>query len=144
MSIGSEPNLNLPAQQTGERITHARILLAEDTPIWRKNLKRYLESLNYKVKVVENGKLLLDELSAGEYDIIITDQNMPEMTGIEALKVIRSTTQKRDLPVIVLTAGNSELQSVVEEAGGIYLGKERPDLSTKLQSTIKDLMKDAN
>ena len=64
---------------------------------------------NYKGPVItaENGKILMDKLHQGsdtKPDVILLDLNMPLKDGFEALKEIKSQSEFRDIPVIILTA----------------------------------------
>lgn len=81
-------------------------------------LERFFSIRGHTVVVVEDGQQLLDELVVDHYDLVITDNSMPLVTGIQALKRIRLTEHLKDIPVIVLTA-DFELEEAIKKAGGI-------------------------
>jgi two-component system response regulator AtoC len=97
----------------GVRITHAikasnvdksraRILVVDDEPVVAETIRSILANAGFRVETAENGKRALDLLGGGHpFDLIIADMKMPEMGGLELLKLIRQL--REDLPVIILT-----------------------------------------
>jgi len=116
-----------------------KILLAEDHKHLRESLKFFLEDEGYVVETVGNGQLLLDKLAVGGYDLVITDQNMPVLEGLEALKKIKTTEETKNLPVIVFSS-DERIQTVVEKSGGIFCDKGD---SERLFTTIAKLLENA-
>jgi DNA-binding NtrC family response regulator len=88
----------------------ARILVADDDPQMQLAIAATLERNGYEVTVVADGKAACDTLEREAFDLVITDQRMPEMTGQELL----ATVQKRELgvPVIMITAHGTISQAV--------------------------------
>lgn len=88
-----------------------RILLAEDDETNRQMLRMYLEKKGFEVEGVGNGLEVLESLEAATsdskpFDLILLDWMMPVLTGLEALRRLRT---KLDIPVIMLTAlGNAD------------------------------------
>lgn len=82
------------------------IILAEDDPMIRELQLHSLENLGAKVLVAEDGKQAVDHLRKSGANLILMDIQMPEMTGPEALKIIRSEfpANKKNIPVIAMTA----------------------------------------
>ncbi len=103
-----------------------RIHLADDYADILRGLKRILEREGFAVETFENGEdLMLALTEAGHQvpcDIVVTDNDMPLMTGVEALAAIRADPKLRRLPVIVFT-GNDTVAGRVKELGGIYAEK---------------------
>lgn len=90
----------------GEKI---KVLIADDDPFIRDVLTAVLEGDNYAVVSAENGAEAFDAFNADNgIGLIISDLNMPEMSGRELIKKIRETG--RDVPIVILT-GNDELYS---------------------------------
>jgi len=88
---------------------HLNILLAEDNPMNRKYLTHFLTMFGHTIVAAENGIEALDALRAGgrEIDLVLMDVQMPEMSGIEAVRAIRESDGRlfdRAIPVIALTA----------------------------------------
>jgi len=117
----------------------ARILYAEDGKVLRRSVTESLIRHGYTVDAVEDGQQLFDKLEAAaksgrQYDLVITDNDMPVVTGLRALRYIREKRKAlfthefggeerfTDLPVIVLS-GSPEIKGAVEKLGGIFLDK---------------------
>jgi len=82
-----------------------RILVAEDNGTNRQIIEKILQHGNHKVDLVENGEQALDRLEDNTYDLLILDMNMPQMGGLEVVKINRALSrQPLDTPVIILTA----------------------------------------
>ncbi len=82
-----------------------RILVAEDQPINAKLITAIMGRLNHTLTIAPNGVEVIKELRQDEFDLILMDIQMPEMDGILATKVIRSSDESwHDIPIIALTA----------------------------------------
>src|SRR5688572_17620139 len=95
-----------------------RILVAEDERITRLTLCRQLQSWGHEVSAAEDGQQALEQFSAGEFDIVITDWEMPRMSGVELVARIREKPRQIYTYVIILTS-RSDKADVVDgiEAG---------------------------
>mmetsp|Transcript_22347 Transcript_22347/g.33784 ORF Transcript_22347/g.33784 Transcript_22347/m.33784 type:complete len:186 (-) Transcript_22347:168-725(-) len=84
-----------------------RVLLVDDTLINRKVLERMLKKIGVSTVVtVDSGKKALEELSSNEYDLVITDLQMPGMSGTELCVAIHKSTNAPPI-VVGLTADTS-------------------------------------
>jgi len=106
------------------------ILLVEDSHFFRRLVKGYLESDLYTVTMAEHGEEALGCMEKGNFDLIISDLNMPVMDGWTFLKKVRKEKRYRNIPAIALTALDSETdQARAQEAGfngyEIKLNRER-------------------
>jgi len=81
----------------------ARLLVVEDSLIARDLERTILESAGFQVEVALDGLDALEKLGTGDYDLVITDIEMPRMDGFELLERIRAQERTRGLPVIVVT-----------------------------------------
>lgn len=93
-------------QELQESGVSGRILVAEDNKINQMLIEEYLRPHGLNVTMVENGQEALDALSAGMFDLIFMDVNMPVMSGDEAIKIIKQ--RGITTPVIALTANAME------------------------------------
>ncbi|WP_163328267.1 response regulator [Desulfurobacterium thermolithotrophum] len=83
------------------------ILVVDDMAAMRKILKTLLAQLGYKnVDEAEDGKQALEILKKNptKYGLVITDWNMPNMTGIELVQEIRKDPELKNLPILMVTA----------------------------------------
>ncbi len=119
-----------------------RILLAEDNEINLEIETELLERMGFAVVPVQNGKLALDKMkqaSCGDYDLIITDLQMPVMDGWEAAAAIRKLEDPvlARIPIIALSANIliDDQQKALESGIDVYLSK--PINFTELLNAIE-------
>ncbi|HYP26731.1 MAG TPA: response regulator [Blastocatellia bacterium] len=94
-----------------------KILIVEDHPDSRDLLAILLRQRGHTVYTAEDGREGLKFISLDTPDLIITDLNMPNLDGIEMIKILRGQPECQGLPVIVVTAHGGEKRSKAIEAG---------------------------
>ena len=102
-----------------------RILLVDDDPDARESLMRRLTRRGYQVDTVEGASQALDALQKDCFDLMLLDHNMPGMTGLDLLQLLRATRSATDLPVVMLTAqaDSGHLTRALELGANDYLTK---------------------
>ena len=95
---------SIPVVVNTDHLKLYKFLIAEDNPVNRMVIGKIFEKLGVTFRLVEDGQQLLDALNQEDFHLIITDIQMPNMDGVEALKNLRSNPRWRALPVIALTA----------------------------------------
>lgn len=118
-----------------------RVLIVEDDENIRQLLKLTLASFNYELVDFENGKDAYDYLQNNKVDLAILDLMLPGMNGYDILKFIRSKTTLKDLPVIILSAKDKELDKIM----GLDLGADdyltKPFSVLELAARIRSLLR---
>ena len=81
----------------------AKILVVDDDPHVLVLIKRLLEQNGHSVDQATNGELGLELLAHRKYDLVLMDQAMPELTGIETVSIIRTNRRFDALKILMLT-----------------------------------------
>ena len=124
-----------PSASAGEKI---HILVAEDSITSRMLLKNILESAGYVVRTVTDGLEAITELKQGNYDLLVSDVDMPRMNGFVLTSNIRAEKKLADLPVVLVTA----LQSREDRERGIDAGANAYIIKSSFdQSNLLDVIK---
>ncbi|BDX06247.1 response regulator [Planctobacterium marinum] len=90
-------------------ITEIRVLLVDDSMLARGHIRRTLEKMGVKNFVeAENGAMALTFLKDHEFDIVVTDYNMPEMDGRELSEFIRFNPETAHIPIIMVTSESAD------------------------------------
>ena len=93
-----------------------KILIVDDFATMRRIIKNLLRDLGFKnTSEADDGSTALPILKNGDFDFLIIDWNMPNMKGIELLKVIRADKKLKSLPVLMVTA-EAKREQIIEAA----------------------------
>ncbi len=85
--------------------TDMKILVVDDFATMRRIVKNIMSQLGYKnIIEADDGSTALDILKQEKVDLIISDWNMPKMTGLDLLKEVRASADMADTPFIMVTA----------------------------------------
>jgi len=86
------------------------ILVVEDEPTLRETLAYQLEQDGYRVVTAADGREALERFRAEQPDLVLLDVMLPELSGVEVTRILR---QESDVPILMLTARDSEIDKVV-------------------------------
>ena len=93
-----------------------RFLVVDDFSTMRRIVRNLLKELGYtNTDEAEDGQIALNKLRMQKYDFVVSDWNMPNMTGIELLKNIRAEPTLKHLPVLMITA-EARKENIIEAA----------------------------
>jgi CheY-like chemotaxis protein len=127
---GSKFRISLPASpqtisRSAEMIERSRyvtslrerLLVVDDDENNRDMLSRRLARQGYSVEVADSGRDAIEKITAAQYDLVLLDQMMPGMSGLDLLRLLRATFSPSELPVIMVTAVDQR-QTLVEALSG--------------------------
>ena len=81
------------------------ILIVDDYATMRRILRNVLRKLGYSQFIeADDGVTALEQLKKQKIDMIVCDWNMPKMSGLELLKIVRSSNEYKEIPFIMVTA----------------------------------------
>ena len=96
------------------------VLIVDDASAMRRILRGLLKELGFKnMRDAENGQLALDELIKKKADLVVSDWNMPVMTGIELLRAIRADDRLKSTPVLMVTTEAKQGNIVAAVQAGV-------------------------
>ena len=82
-----------------------KVLVVDDFATMRRIITNVLKQLGYEnIFEAEDGTKALQVLETEQIDFVITDWNMPQMSGLDLLKAIRASEDKKEIPVLMVTA----------------------------------------
>jgi PAS domain S-box-containing protein len=99
----AKADLETETAEWNDEAKNARILVVEDIALNQLLMRTLLEDFGFECDIAHNGKIAVEKLQAGAYDIILMDLQMPEMNGFEATEYIRVKMNSKT-PIIALTA----------------------------------------
>jgi two-component system response regulator RegX3 len=115
-----------------------RILIVEDEKSFSEALSYLLKKEGFEISVAENGREAIDLFNKEGADLILLDLMIPEISGTEVCRIIRTTSQ---VPIIMVTAKDAEIDKVV----GLELGADdyvtKPYSSRELLARIKAVLR---
>ncbi|HSI95984.1 MAG: chemotaxis response regulator CheY [Methylophilaceae bacterium] len=93
-----------------------KILIVDDFSTMRRIVRNLLKELGYtNADEAEDGVVALQKLKSGSFQFVVSDWNMPNMTGIELLRAIRGDVELKHLPVLMVTA-EAKKENIIEAA----------------------------
>ena len=97
-----------------------KILIVDDFSTMRRIIKNLLRDLGFNdTTEADDGNTALPLLETGKFDFLITDWNMPGMSGIELLRKVRSDENLASMPVLLVTAEQKKEQIIEAAEAGV-------------------------
>ena len=119
-----------------------KILVVDDMVTMRRIVKNILKQLGFvNVEEAENGQEALQKLQADTYGFVVSDWNMPVMTGIDMLRAIRADEKLRTTPVLMVTAEAQQSNLVEAVQAGVSNYIVKPFTAEILQEKITKIFK---
>jgi DNA-binding response OmpR family regulator len=116
----------------------AKILIVEDSPIDQRLIQRLLVRPQWVSQLASNGKEAMELIGKVRPDIVITDLQMPEMSGLELVEAIRASDSS--LPIVLVTAKGSEETAVDALRSGATSFSPKSMLARDLVRTVEQVL----
>ncbi len=127
----------LPTLSTGTR----KALAADDSRSMCAMHRAILTDLGFETFMATNGEEAYDYVEQGEeFDIVITDMNMPVMDGMELVGKLRNTPGFEDVPIIMVTTESESAQQEMAEKAGVTAFVTKPFKPDTLKAKIEELL----
>ena len=115
-----------------------KILVVDDFSTMRRIVKNLLRDLGFtNTHEADDGTSAWPMLQSGDYDFLVTDWNMPGMSGIELLQKVRSDERLKSLPVLMVTAEAKRDQIVAAAQAGVNGYVVKPFTAAALEEKIE-------
>lgn len=122
-------------------IEDLRVLIVDDSFTSRHVLRRVLENMGVEHCVeAENGQQAIDILTDQQFDLIVTDFNMPEINGSELAQYARNSTAHSHTPILMVTARANEPQLANVKQSGVDALTDKPFEPETLRSILSKLL----
>ncbi|MDH3256882.1 MAG: response regulator [Nitrospinota bacterium] len=119
-----------------------KVIVVDDSSVMRQIIKNNLKQLGFELANLldaEDGEEAMKRINEGGVDLVISDWNMPKMTGIDFLKSVRSDGALKDLPFLMVTseADKEKIMEAVQAGVNQYIVK--PFNANQLEEKIKEI-----
>ena len=122
-----------------------KILIVDDFSTMRRIIKNLLRDLGFtNTEEADDGSTALPMLQSGNFDFLVTDWNMPQMTGIELLRAVRADDRLKHLPVLMVTAEAKRDQIIEAAQAGVNGYVVKPFTAQALQDKIEKIFDRVN
>jgi two-component system chemotaxis response regulator CheY len=119
----------------------AKILVCEDNVALSGVISFNLVRAGFEVTSVSNGRMALEALEKGNFDLVLSDQQMPMMTGIQLCENLRQLPAYRRTPFILLTAKCMEIDFIrLQEKLGVSAALPKPFSPSELITCIEEAL----
>ena len=116
---------------------HMKILVVDDFSMMRRITRKLLRELGYgNVAEADDGLTALPMLESGDFDLLITDSDMPGMAGIELLCAVRDDPELSGLPVLMVTPEARHDFGLAAEQAGVNGYMEKPFTLNALRNHV--------
>ena len=117
-----------------------KILIVDDFSTMRRIIKNLLRDLGFtNTAEADDGSSALPMLQSGSFDFLVTDWNMPGMTGIDLLKAVRADDKLKNLPILMVTAEAKRDQIIEAAQAGVNGYVVKPFTAAVLKEKIEKI-----
>ncbi|SPF77587.1 response regulator [Pseudoprimorskyibacter insulae] len=116
------------------------ILIVDDSPSVRRMVTMTLSQAQFEVHEAENGAEGLRMSRTKRFDMVITDQNMPVMTGLEFIRAFRGEPQNRGIPIVFLSTESAISLKEEARSAGALGWMQKPFEPTQLLAVVRKVL----
>ncbi|MFH1096419.1 MAG: response regulator [Candidatus Desantisbacteria bacterium] len=117
-----------------------KILAVDDDIAIVRMIEFKLKAAGLEVVCAFNGQDALDKILEDKPDLIVTDINMPLMTGIELIRQLKGSAQTKDIPIIILSARGEDEQKEEAKQIGANVFVNKPFAPSKLLEIVQKMV----
>jgi two-component system chemotaxis response regulator CheY len=122
-----------------------KILVVDDFPTMRRIIKNLLKDLGFEnVDEAEDGVMGLEKLRNNNFDLVVSDWNMPNMDGLTMLKAIRADAALSKLPVLMVTAEAKKENIIAAAQAGASGYVVKPFTAAVLEEKLNKIFEKLN
>ncbi|HVY28227.1 MAG TPA: response regulator [Polyangiaceae bacterium] len=121
--------------------TRAKILVAEDSPMIRENIRRELSRAGFDVTVAEDGEQALALARAHRFDAVSSDVMMPKVDGYELVRALRQEAHYRQVPIVMVTSKDARIDAIKGYDAGADAYLTKPAEADELVRTLDSLLR---
>ena len=122
-------------------MSNLKILVVDDSPTMRRILVNTVQKAGYSnIQEAVDGKDALAKLLAGDFDLLMTDWNMPNMNGLELVVAARAEDKLKSLPILMVTTRNMKEDIVNAIKMGVNGYIVKPFDAKTLNAKIQEIM----
>lgn len=126
----------------GELDPNLKVLIIDDFATMRKIERNILGQLGIRnVDEADDGTTALPKIQQNQYDVILLDWNMPQMSGLEVLKAVRSDPNTKNIPIIMVTAEALKDNIVAAAQAGVSDYVVKPFTAAVLEEKLQKVLK---
>ncbi|MGA2024500.1 MAG: response regulator [Steroidobacteraceae bacterium] len=142
-SVPLTPDSGAQRERRTTALTRSRMLIVDDNSTHRDILRQHLFSWGVVVSVASSGRQaleILDRSLGGEFDVIIVDAQMPEMSGAALIELIRGRPEFTSVPVVMMNSGLAWGSVAAKAQDGANAWLNKPIRRTQLRTCLMELL----
>lgn len=124
-----------------QAVAASEVLIVDDNAQNAELLQAYLEDQGYHIRIARDGVEAMEQMDAQAPDIVLLDIMMPRMSGFEVCRRMKEDPQRRDIPVVMVTALNElgDVERGIDCGADDFLSKpvSKLELITRVKSLLR-------
>lgn len=122
-------------------IEDINVLIVDDSPTSLKYITKILNDLGIEeITKASDGKQAIDLVNTHYFDLIVTDFNMPEMDGLQLTTSIRSNSDQKTIPILMVTSEQNENRLAAVKQAGVSAIVDKPFEPASIRNLISKLL----